>query len=61
MLVWLSDKDDSGVLAVFASEQRLTPFKNAMEQEEEGGKKRVGESIANEMGGPSASLISHLY
>lgn len=35
----LSDKNDSEVLAVFASEQRLTSSKNAMEQEE-GRKKR---------------------
>lgn len=51
------DKKDGGVLAVFASEQHLTSSKNAMEQEE--GKKR--ERNANEMGGPSAPLISHLY
>lgn len=51
------DKIDSGALAVFASEQHLTSFKNAVEQEEEKKKERN----ANEMGGPSAPLISHLY
>lgn len=57
----LFDKNDSGVLAVFASEQHLTSSKNAMEQEEEKKKKKKRESNANEMGGPSAPLISHLY
>lgn len=35
ILILLFDKNDSAVLAVFASEQHLTSSKNAMEQEEE--------------------------
>lgn len=35
IFILLFDKNDSGVLAVFASEQHLTSSKNAMEQEEE--------------------------
>lgn len=39
IFILLFDKNDSGVLAVFASEQHLTSSKNAMEQEEEKKKK----------------------
>lgn len=59
ILILLFDTNDSRVLAVFSSEQHLTSSKNAMEREE--GKKRKRERNANEMGGPSATLISHLY
>lgn len=41
IFILVFDKNDSGVLAVFASEQHLTSSKNAMEQEEE--KKRAKE------------------
>lgn len=57
VFILLFDKNDSGVLAVFAYEQHLTSTKNAMEQEF----KKNGERNANEMGGPSPPLISHLY
>lgn len=40
IFILLFDKNDSGVLAVFASEQHLTSSKNAMEQEEEKKKRR---------------------
>lgn len=54
---WLLERNGSRGLAAFASEQRLTPFKNAMEQdeveEEEEDKKTKWEARA-----PSSYLIS---
>lgn len=45
---------------MFASEQRLTPFKNAMEQEEEGGKKELEKALQTkwEAQAPRSYLIS---